>query len=157
MGIKKADPELFSALDREKQRDLLFHFHIPCQRRQQIVIVARCGLGSELVDERMGVTVSAQQCPHTVQYKERVPILACVLDPGSAGVIFSVSQRSSRRSTSCGMMSVFLKITHIRMTTNSSVSFRKASSRTVRERVTTRRILQSENVSERNISIITLL
>lgn len=29
----------------------------------------------------LGITVSAQQCLLTVQYKERVPILACVLDP----------------------------------------------------------------------------
>lgn len=53
MRIKKPIRN-FSALDRETQRDLLFHFHVPYQRRQQIVIVARCGLGSELVDERPG-------------------------------------------------------------------------------------------------------
>ena len=53
----------------------LLHHHIPHHRCQEIVVIARCGLGDEGVDKRrLGITGFAHSGPVVPQYGKRVPI-----------------------------------------------------------------------------------
>lgn len=88
MRIKKPIQN-FSALDRETQRDLLFHFHVPYQRRQQIVIIARCGLGDEGVDKRLGITAFAHSGPAAAQYNRSCLVELPLFQTASCEVVVS--------------------------------------------------------------------
>ena len=65
----------------------LLHHHIPHHRRQEIVIIARCGFGKESVDKCLGITGFAHSGPAAPQYRKGVPIFPdqAHLDVGDRG------------------------------------------------------------------------
>lgn len=52
----------------------LLHHHIPHHRRQEIVVIARCGLGNKRVDKCQGITSFAHSGPAAAQYDPRVSV-----------------------------------------------------------------------------------
>ena len=54
--------------------ELSLNHYISHHRRQEIVIIARCGLGDKRVDKRLGITGFAHSRSAAAQYGKRVPI-----------------------------------------------------------------------------------